>query len=359
MVSLLLEEHKKLAEEIIKNKKGILLDIWQIKKNGYNYTLCKVKCEANHTRDISINNLKNGFWCRECASKATDDRIKKSIEEVINNKNGTLLKCEKKNKQRCLTISCNIDNNIWTCTIDAIQRGQWCMKCYHRSKITKSTIKNVLDNLKSHNLELLTSNINDLTYKSKIKIRCQKHNLEWEVNFSSVAHGNCGKCKLCSLNIESYKFVCDFIESKNYKLLKWMIPGKSAKRLLLRCEKHNHEWRVSWGRLKNNDNICYYCAFEFRKTSYKKIKDLVKSKGGTLLTENCTGSLTKIMVRCDRDLHEWETYYDNINQGYWCPKCPWIQQTKLFEIIKELFVDQVITYNARPFKWLKIKINLK
>lgn len=181
---------------------------------------------------------------------------------------------------------------------------------------------------------------------------CLIHNFEWITKYAHLKSGH-SRCKLCAWNIDCYSVVESKIKALGYILKQWMVKRKDSRRLLLECPKHNHSWRTSWNDIKKNDHICYYCARETRKTPYKKIKALVELKDGTLITTDCIGSTTRIKIRCNKDQNEWETCYDNINQGYWCPKCGWIKQAQLHDIIKDLFPGKEVQYNARPFDWLK------
>lgn len=51
--------------------------------------------------------------------------------------------------------------------------------------------------------------------------------------------------------------------------------------------------------------------------------------------------------------HRWNSAYNTIKQGHWCPCCGiFAGQTKLIKIIKELFPGEQIKVCCRDFEWL-------
>jgi hypothetical protein len=342
----ILEEHKAIAEEAVKKYGGRLLEAKRCHKYNQDVTTCKIECSCGHIWETLIERLIRGYWCAKCK---TNRISKKWVIDFVESKDGTLLKDETIDRSRFITIKCNKDGNEWTTKLNQIKnKKQWCYECYKNSKVKQLEYPNeALDFLAKKNIELL--NTEQVTAWSRIHLRCPKHNFEWETTFSTMKAWDSG-CKMCAWDVPSYEEIKAHAESFGYVILEWMRKGGDHRRIKLRCEKHKREWLTSQGCIMANDRICRDCACENRKTSYAKIKAIVESKGGTLLTENCTGSLTKIMVRCQNS-HEFKTYFDNVNQGYWCPKCPYVVQTNLYEIVKEL-TDNDPVFDARPFAWL-------
>jgi len=342
----LLAEHKTIVETIIANKGGFLLNIYRQFEYNQNITFCLVKCKYNHEWTTTIDRLKHGYWCKHCGLSVDPEKVKEEIE----NKGGILLKDEIENGSRYLTIRCIIDGHEWKAKLSSIRnKDSWCRECYINSKIIKVDCAAAKEKINSKGFELLTPAPFD--YWSEIEIRCPAHNHTWKTSFRHIDNGSSG-CRFCSAGTISMDELNKILASKNYTFIERIAAGCSLRNIVLHCNIHNHTWKTNCKDIKRNDRICYYCALEARKTSYKKIKNAVEEKHGVLLTENCTGSLTKIQVRCENN-HEFETYYDNINQGCWCPQCPWIKQTELFNILKKLFPCQIIEYNFKGFGWLK------
>jgi hypothetical protein len=280
---------------------------------------------------------------------------KKTFEEtkkIIKNKDGVLLKKELKNKNTVLTIKCNKDGNIWEAKIGSINRGQWCRECYRRSKVKKIDKQKVLNLLADSGFELVTTG--EINFWTKIKIRCPKHEHEWETTYGTLVRGN-SNCKYCGSGTIDLKTIKDQLQKYDCEFIKRTHGKCPVRNMVVRCRKHNHTWKTNCVDIMKHDRWCIHCAWEARKTPYEKIKNIVESNDATLLTENCSGSLTKIMVRCKND-HEFETYYDNINQGYWCPLCADKEghQYRLYEVLKKLYPDEIFHYNYKGFDWLKM-----
>jgi hypothetical protein len=353
----LIPEHTTIATNVITSKDGQLLGIWRIKKYNQGITVCKVRCKLGHTWETYVDRLKQGYWCAECY--AISQRIPEAeVKQLVEARDGTILSDVVKDGKRLVTIRCNIDGNVWAIKPTVLkQKHSWCRECFKRNKIKPVDIASVIETVTSNGFELLTTG--PLSFWSEIEIRCQKHNLQWVTKYGTLVRGD-SNCKLCAWGIESYDTVKNKAAERGYEIKQWMMKGGSHLRTQLHCPKHSYTWNTSHNYILKDDRICYYCAREERKTSYKTIKALVESNNGTLLTENCVGSTTKIKIRCNKDGHEWETSYDSISSGeHWCPKCPWPKQSKVFDIVKELLPNHNIVWNAKPFEWLKDKSRLE
>lgn len=276
----------------------------------------------------------------------------KKVKELIESKDGTFLKEFTINNVRFIKIKCNKDGNIWKAALNNLMnKSQWCRECYKTNKIRKIEIEKVILLIKEKGFEILTTG--NIDYWSEILIRCPKHNIEWKTNYGHLLKGH-SNCKLCGSGTIDFETLNNIIVSNNATFI-GRVKGKSTVRNIeLECNIHKHRWFTNATDIQRLDRWCYYCSWEQRKTSYKKIKNIVIKNGGTLLTKDCVGSTTRIQVQCSNS-HQWETCYDFINGGRWCPECPRKTQPLLHSIIKELFPDYKTIYNYRGFKWLKDK----
>jgi hypothetical protein len=346
----LVSEHRVIATDLVSAKGGQLLDLWRVKKYNQGVSVCKIQCALGHIWDADLSQLKSGCWCPDCKAlkrRTPNDEVKALVES----KNGTLIEDAMINGRRFLTIQCNQDNNIWTAALGAIKKGTWCRECFKRNKVKQIEPNTAISFLSERGWELLTTT--QFALWSDIDVRCIKHNLQWTTTFGLLSKGK-SKCKLCAWDVASYETISNKAGERGYEIKKWMIKGLSQLRVELYCPKHDYTWRTASNYILKDDRICYHCARNERKTSYETIKALVESRDGILLTENCLGSTTRILVRCNKDQHEWETTYDSLNSGgHWCPKCPWVKQGLVFDFLKELLPDQEMVWNSRPFEWLK------
>ena len=279
-----------------------------------------------------------------------------TVKKFIEDQDGTLLDDNIIKGVRYVTIKCNKDGNIWTARLNNMRhKKQWCKDCHNRDRIKPININKVKDLISKKGLELLTTT--HIDFWSKIKVKCPKHNREWVTSYGTLERGD-SSCKLCGHGSIGFDELSRFVNKHNAEFVERIKTKKSVQNIRLKCTIHDHIWRTNVTDIMKEDRWCYKCSREARKTTYDKIKEAVDAKGGILLTKDCNGSLTKIDVKCSNG-HEWETYFDNINQGYWCPECPYKTQAKLHDIIKGLFPNCKTHNNYRGFKWLKSNKSFK
>jgi very-short-patch-repair endonuclease len=270
----------------------------------------------------------------------------------------------------------------------------------------------ILASLAGHNLELVTPG--DLTTETIITIRCNIHNYMWNIKGFTL-HYSDAHCRLCGSNAPSMQEVEKLIVSKNGTFIE-RIPKKAVMWYRIRCNIHNeHVWDMQWKALVRRNSWCSLCNAERQKVTVSTIKALVKERGGKLLAECTSGFESKLTIQCGADNYVWETSYNVISQGSWCPKCSnvaphtyeevstlitgrggillddsigtvreyvniecncsnrfkmllsnliighWCSacapkqktQKEVFRILREIFPTNIIHYNYREFEWLK------
>ena len=57
-----------------------------------------------------------------------------------------------------------------------------------------------------------------------------------------------------------------------------------------------------------------------REQFFAQARELIEARGGALISTTCLSAKSKLHVRCDRG-HEFETNFDRLKQGKWCPRC--------------------------------------
>jgi hypothetical protein len=354
----ILQEHLSKVKKIVKKKRGSILRHRVIQKYNQNLPEFDVKCDKEDHLfwTTTLQNLDKKYWCKECAKEKSkiDPKI---VEKEIIKRDGTLLKDEMINGVRFVTIKCNKDGNVWTTRLSSIRNGSktWCRVCSELGMIRTVSPKIVEETIKNKGFILKSSpNIN---FWDEVDLHCPKHQHNWTTQFGHLEREG-SNCKYCGSDAHDLNELISFLTANKVTFIE-RIPGKNnVQNIRVRCETHNHIWKSNAADLLKCDRWCYDCKWEERKTSYEIIKAIVEGNQGTLLTENCVGSLTKIQVKCENN-HEFPTYYDNINQGYWCPLCPNKSQTQLAKVLQEIFPNNPQKYNFRGFDWLKDKRKLE
>jgi hypothetical protein len=91
------------------------------------------------------------------------------------------------------------------------------------------------------------------------------------------------------------------------------VPNTS---LLWRCE-NNHEWSTRYHNIKRGQWCakCKGCV----KLTLEECQEYAKNKGGECLsTIYIDTTFTKMKWRCE---NEWESRFNDIKRGHWCPYC--------------------------------------
>ena len=282
---------------------------------------------------------------------------------------------------------------------------------------TKVSRQILIKLLKAKNYELITEG--EIKSTTRFVVRCPAHNYTWESCYGNFKYRD-GKCIFCRSRLPSIKEVDDFISSKNGVLL-----GSKVKNGItwykIQCNIHSdHTWDARWRYLTKRNSWCKFCSWDRQTIQHDEIKEEVEKRNGTLISENCSGSLSHFDVKCNKDNFIFSTTWSMITTGSWCPKCAklvphtydeintlvkerggillkfaktvrekleiqcscgniftpelsnflkgtWCTacskrkqtQTKLFNIIKDIFNNKEVKYDQRPFDWLRDKEKLE
>lgn len=216
---------------------------------------------------------------------------------------------------------------------------------------TQYTIKLLRNKIEEMDGTLL-SDFATITSKTIVKIRCNKHNHIWYPTAERILRLN-RWCRKCSDDDKrySYNYVKSVIEEKDGTLLSASYENVN-KPIGVRCNKCNHEWDTLFIRVLNG-SWCAKCAGNKRYT-YEEATHIIQNNGGILLTNKIdyVNATTKLNVRCITCNHTWYPVLHSILTNHWCPNCKTKNQTKLTEIVKDLFKTKVLS-NYTDFKWLQ------
>lgn len=102
-----------------------------------------------------------------------------------------------------------------------------------------------------------------------------------------------------------------------------------TKRISWKC-KYGHVWQTTPRKIISG-TWCPRCAGNV-KLSIKDAQDLASKKGGKCLSKHYKNAITKMTWEC-KEKHQWETSYNMIQSGKWCPYCAKVRVT--LEMVQE------------------------
>ncbi|MED5618253.1 hypothetical protein [Ideonella sp. BN130291] len=85
-----------------------------------------------------------------------------------------------------------------------------------------------------------------------------------------------------------------------------------------RCAK-GHGW-LSTASIVHSGKWCLSCAHDARRLTIEHMRQAAHERGGRCLSDRYVNVSTKIRWECHKG-HTWESAYNNIRQGHWCPAC--------------------------------------
>lgn len=151
-----------------------------------------------------------------------------------------------------------------------------------------------------------------------------------------------------SVKIEQSKIIRDIVKSKGGELLSEYINKKTPVKVRCRCD---HEFCIKPEHLKKG-SWCTECFIEKkREKAARGLKGIIESKGGILFSEYLKAK-EKVIVEC-KEGHRFSMTPDNIKQGYWCPSC---SQGK-WEAIICWYFEQIFSFiTKKPISFIKTMI---
>src|SRR3990167_1271193 len=165
----------------------------------------------------------------------------------------------------------------------------------------------------------------------------------WETTFKNILEGCwCPKCgiekRTKNLRKYSISMLNEIANKKGGKCLstEYINPKQY---LLWECQ-FSHKWKATAPSVVLQRHWCKKCADKkrgekLRKYTNEMVKNIVKKRGGTLLSEY-TAYKTTIKIRCANG-HEWGTSMMQIKKNRWCPYCTlYVCEEKCRLILEEL-----------------------
>jgi hypothetical protein len=123
-------------------------------------------------------------------------------------------------------------------------------------------------------------------------------------------------------------------------------------KLRWRCAE-GHEWGATPASVKHLNSWCPKCAGLARLT-IEEVREFARERGGECLSTEYVNNRTRLRWRCAQG-HEWESTYDNIQTGKWCPECGGVKRLTL-EDAKRIAVERGGECLSAKFKNAKSKL---
>ena len=306
--------HEEDVLKFIEEKGGKVDPGWKYKNEK---TPFWVTCAKGHRWHVPWSSLKHdGSWCHYCAGHTVDvNEVKKFIEK----KGGVLDKdweFVRYNKKFWLT--CENDHK-WETTWNVIQQGHWCPECARKavlqrnfdSRRTEDTVREYISG-KEGKLDPEWKYINN---HEKFWIECDQGH-RWQAVWGNISQGHW--CPYCMKTIVLEKDVRTYIENKGGHLSDDWEFVKSKENFKIQCGQ-GHYFQACWDKIR----LGQWCPFCYGndQPNDSEVKGLIAAKKGELDSDwKYVNSFSRFWITC-RKGHRWQTRWNTLKQGGWCPKC--------------------------------------
>lgn len=139
----------------------------------------------------------------------------------------------------------------------------------------------------------------------------------------------------------------------------------SATKMLFKCHNNQHEsFYAAFHDIKKG-GWCKKCFFEnlsinkSLKNGLQLAQALAAKSGGTCLSTEYINNSTKMKWKCSNNKHfSWETTYNQIRKGSWCPECAKLSEDQVFEkchnkakLMNGIFLPTTYTHRHSKLKF--------
>lgn len=286
--------------------------------NGHVDTKTKLRfrCEEGHEFEATSSSIKYAkSWCPTCSGL-----VKGTIGEmykIAESKGGKCLSDKYVNNKTKLKWQC-LNGHTWYATPRDIKHSDsWCPDCtfYKNESKCRYIFENLLKTEFKSTRKILEGRLELDGYSHDLKLAFE-YNGEQHYDTNHFFNYNKEKLEELRKNDKEKKEQC---VQKGIDLI--IIPYWEAYNdydfVQFICKQLEERGLYS-GQPPKNILENYYKNHSI----LNEIKEIIKLKNGTLLSEEYTNSKTKIKIQCNNDGYIWETtYYQLLKKGSWCPKC--------------------------------------
>ena len=251
------------------------------------------------------------------------------IKDEINKYEYTLLSDNYENSKTKLSIMCP-KGHIYEASWSDFQSGYRCPYCYGNKKLTYEFVKEYIE---SFGYKLLSTEYKNT--KSKLSMTCPLgHTIE--MRFDSFKSRK--RCRICANNTKfTYKFIKEYIESFNYKLLSNEYENSNSPLVVECC--NGHTYTTIFSRFRRGHR-CPYCSGNARLT-YEYVKEYIESFGYKLLSKEYINNITPLKTMCPHN-HIYNVTFHDFKSERRCPIC---NQSKGETSIKYILEKYNIDYD--------------
>jgi hypothetical protein len=190
----------------------------------------------------------------------------------------------------------------------------------------KCNIEQLQEFAKSKGGEFLDSDY--VNAHAKYKWKCKEGHI-WLANWNNIKTGKW--CPTCGGRPEQHiEDLQKFAEGKGGNCLSIKYVNHKTK-YTWRCNK-GHIWEAVWNNIHNSNQWCPYCSGRLGN-NILTLQRYAETKNGKCLSLNYTYGKNKYLWECSKG-HQWKATWNNINTGYWCPKCAG-KERHTIEILQE------------------------
>jgi len=313
------KELNKMLDKILKIKDGILLSNFEeiISKKSK----IKIKCKkCNYEFDTSIERL-NRTWCLECSG--TKKRTIEDVYEAAKKKNLECLSVEYLGANCQLKFKCSIGHTFKLSPSKLWNTASYCSECssglYER--ITRCYFEQIFnDKFPSiYPNWLINSRGNKMQldgYSENFKIAFEHQGRQhYEKNF--FTKDNFSLKDRIQLDLEKIK-LCEENGVKLFIIpeLEYTLCIKDLKKHIKQnCVNFNIELPVNYNDIVIDLKKAYSNNYDEK---FIKIKEIIESKNGILLSKNYLGAKSKIEIMCKHGNIFSKDYYHLVIKKSWC-----------------------------------------
>lgn len=187
----------------IKNIKKELKDISpniEIISNTYDNNMFSLQCKCltcDKEWTTCWSSLQQKHGCSYCAIENNSNKLRLNIQQIKSelltiNKNILIMSEKYYNNSSPLLCKCLIDGYEWTTHWSSLKQGKGCPKCSGNAKLT---IKEIKENLKILNPNIIILNNSYNNAHDILRCKCLVDGYEWSTSWSNLSAGH--GCKLC------------------------------------------------------------------------------------------------------------------------------------------------------------------
>ena len=306
-------------------------------------------CPIHGEKETTFAHLKEGKGCRECGLIKSGKNRQLSEDEcrkICEDKGFIFKQTYIKNKKRYIDLLCpnHLDQGVQSVEIHNLKRNKGCKYCAHNVKFTQKEFMDKIDSIFDGDIEVIGC-YNGLS--KKIKCKCKKHDLDFEILASNLINGSTG-CKICSAEKQRSidKFERDFIEkvyAKNPHIVVLSKYEGCSNKVSCYCKKHKKYFSKEARALYDRQSGCSECYKEImRKTQglsgLEFIKRLNKVHPSLIMVDEYINRNTPITFYCfDHNCYFKCAPCNIINRTACCDKTvKWTKEIEIGNIIEDL-----------------------